>query len=396
MPILFLALACSDVSVPLTGAPPEPGPMVVAPTGTADLHVDASGGADSKTIQGAIDLAADGDWILVAPGTYEEDLNFGGKQVYVSSADGSGDTTLDASGSAYGVVASSGEASGTSLVGFTIEGARDGGAYVDFASLHLEDIVFSGIGGNYTVYGASADVELQDVLFDNNAAGYAEIYMARGSLQANNITLSCGRGTYGLYAGHGHFIVDNSSISCGRGEYAYVGENAIGTFLRSHLKGAVYTANEDDHPDDVVALYNTVLEGSYTAVYGGVTIVNSVIDGGSVTYTNFAEAPATPVLLNSIFLNSTCVLSSDAPTATVAYNSFWNTTSNCTGEAYEGKDGNLAVDPQLVDAAGSDYHLSAGSPLEDAGYDDYNYDDVDGSRNDIGVYGGRYSADGGW
>jgi hypothetical protein len=397
LPLVLILAACGQVVIPLTPTEPEvPDMSVVAPTGFADLYVDAAGGADSRTIQGAIDIAADGDWILVRAGSYREALNFGGKQLYISSADGSSATTIDASGNAYAVIASEGETSGTSVVGFTIEGARDGGAYVDFSSLHLEDVVFTGIGGNSTVFGTSADVELQDVLFEDNTASYAEIYMDRGSLQANNITLECGRGSYAFYHGHGHFIIDGGNITCSRGKYAYAGENAIGTFLRSNLTGAIYTQNEDDHPDDVVALYNTVLVGSYTAIYGNITIVNSVIDGGSVSYTNFEETPATPLLLNSVFLNSTCVLTSDAPSNSVYNNSFWNTTSNCTGTAYEGTNGNLSVDPEMVDAEGGDYHLSPGSPLEDAGYDDTTYDDVDGSRNDIGVYGGRYSLDGGW
>lgn len=393
--IVFL-LACMDVSIPLSADHADPETPVVAPSGFADLYVDAAGGADSRTIQGAIDKAADGDWILVAPGTYEEALNFGGKQVYISSSGGSADTTIDASGRAYGAIASSGETSDTALVGFTIEGARDGGVYVDFASLHLEDIVFSNNGGADTVHGRSADVELVDVVFDGNTASTAEIYMSRGSLQANDITLECGRGGYAIYSEHGSFLIDGASITCGRGGYAFAGEHSTGTFLRSHLKGGLYTQNEDDHPEDTVRLLNTVLEGSYTAIYGGVEIVNSVIDGGGVSYTNFAETPGTPVLMNSIFLNSTCVLTSDAPTNSVVNNSFWDTTSSCTGAVYEGVDGNLAVDPELVDAAGGDYHLSPGSPLEDAGVDDYDYDDIDGSRNDIGVYGGHYSLDGGW
>ena len=90
------------------------------------------------------------------------------------------------------------------------------------------------------------------------------------------------------------------------------------------------------------------------------------------------------------------MLSSDAPTNDVYNNSFWNTTSACSGTSYDSTGDNLTVDPELVDAEGGDYHLSPGSPLEDAGYDDSDYDDIDGSRNDIGAYGGRHSLDGGW
>jgi hypothetical protein len=257
-------------------------------------------------------------------------------------------------------------------------------------------VVFRDNGGSYTVHGRSADVELQDVLFENNTASFSEIYMSRGSLVGNDVTLGCGRGSYAVYAGHGHFILDRATITCRRSQYVYAGENAIGAFIRSRLTGSVYTQNEDDHPDDIVGLYNTVLEGSYTAIYGNIRIVNSVIDGGSVSYTNFAEAPATPEIINSAFLNSTCVLSSDAPSNTLLNNSFYNTSSNCSGEDFVGQNGNIGDDPMFVDAEGGDYHLQRGSPLEDAGIDDPTYDDVDGTRNDIGAYGGRYSLDGGW
>jgi hypothetical protein len=43
-----------------------------------------------------------------------------------------------------------------------------------------------------------------------------------------------------------------------------------------------------------------------------------------------------------------------------------------------------------------DLHLQGGSPLVDAGVPEAAYDDVDGTRNDIGVYGGRFTQDGGW
>ena len=44
--------------------------------------------ADHATIQSAIDAANNGDSILVAPGTYVENINFKGKDITVTSSDG--------------------------------------------------------------------------------------------------------------------------------------------------------------------------------------------------------------------------------------------------------------------------------------------------------------------
>ncbi|MDD3647593.1 MAG: right-handed parallel beta-helix repeat-containing protein [Candidatus Dojkabacteria bacterium] len=49
---------------------------------------------------------------------------------------------------------------------------------------------------------------------------------------------------------------------------------------------------------------------------------------------------------------------------------------------------NLTVDPMFVDKDGGDYHLQTGSPAINAGHPDAQYNDPDGSRNDIGAYGG--------
>ena len=59
-----------------------------------------------------------------------------------------------------------------------------------------------------------------------------------------------------------------------------------------------------------------------------------------------------------------------------------------------GVDGNLALNPLFVafsddgDPGNDDFHLQPGSPCIDAGYPDKIVNDVDGTRNDMGAYGG--------
>lgn len=66
--------------------------------------------------------------------------------------------------------------------------------------------------------------------------------------------------------------------------------------------------------------------------------------------------------------------------------------NNVTPATYEGmsdptgSEGNLSVEPGYVDADGGDFHLAPGSPLVNAG--DPALTDADGSRADLGMYGG--------
>jgi len=80
------------------------------------IHVPA----DQQTIQAAINAAADGDTVLVAPGTYTENISFNGKAITVTSSGGASQTTID--GGQKGVIVSftNKEARGSVLNGFTI------------------------------------------------------------------------------------------------------------------------------------------------------------------------------------------------------------------------------------------------------------------------------------
>src|SRR2546428_9154943 len=51
--------------------------------------------AGQPTIQAAINAASNGDTVLVAPGTYYENINFMGKAITVTSAGGPSVTTIN-------------------------------------------------------------------------------------------------------------------------------------------------------------------------------------------------------------------------------------------------------------------------------------------------------------
>lgn len=78
------------------------------------------------------------------------------------------------------------------------------------------------------------------------------------------------------------------------------------------------------------------------------------------------------------FLNDTERTQSD-----VSYNDCFDNASDCGNT-----DGNIAVDPDFVDSV--DYALTSGSPAINAGPPNEHLNDLDGSRNDMGVHGGPH------
>ncbi len=105
--------------------------------------------ADQATIQAAINAANNGDTVLVAPGRYVENINFGGKAIVVTSSGGPSVTTID--GGAHGSVVTfnSGETPNSKLSGFTItnglqNGLAGGGILIAGASPVITGNVITG------------------------------------------------------------------------------------------------------------------------------------------------------------------------------------------------------------------------------------------------------------
>src|SRR5689334_14804469 len=81
--------------------------------------------ADYRTIQDAIDAAAGGDEIVVAPGTYHELLDTQGKKIVVRSSAGPAVTILDGQNLGRAILtATQGETLATTIRGFTFQNGR--------------------------------------------------------------------------------------------------------------------------------------------------------------------------------------------------------------------------------------------------------------------------------
>ena len=142
--------------------------------------VDDDGKADFNYIQGALQIAVDGDEILVMPGTYTGTgatiVNTLGKEVWLHSSGGPEVTIIDGEGVRRGIQCVGGETSNTIIEGFTITGgsALDGGGMINIGSSPtLTNCIFennhaSNDGGGMHNYNSSP--MLENCTFNGNSS----------------------------------------------------------------------------------------------------------------------------------------------------------------------------------------------------------------------------------
>jgi len=141
--------------------------------------------ATFATVASAIAAAANNDTVLVCPGTYVENIDFGGKAIELRSTGGPAVTVLDGNAADSVVKFVTGESSLSMLEGFTIRNGR--------AS-------FS--GGGIRISSASPVIR-RNVIVGNGACDSAGIYVNFGSplieynTIANNSQVGCSGGTAG-------------------------------------------------------------------------------------------------------------------------------------------------------------------------------------------------------
>jgi hypothetical protein len=255
------------------------------------------------TIQEGIDAASAGDIVMVAPGTYAEEIDL--KADVVVQGAGEGQSIIDGGDDAGDVVSAVGNAISrdTKLKGFTITGAANGGG-------------MPGGGGVFCNSGAAP--EIANCRITGNDCGVA-LWNGSAAYIANNVIVD---NIYdGVSTGAGATVVNNTIHNCRIGFYDYSGYGPV-------------------------AMNNIITGCSQYGVYG-------------------PSSGQGPVL---------------------TYNDVWNNATNYY-QATPGV-GSDSVDPAYADSAARDFHLQAGSPCVDAGNPDPQYNDPDGTRNDMGAYGG--------
>jgi parallel beta-helix repeat protein len=223
----------------------------VLPSPAATIHVPA----DQPTIQAGVDAAQDGDTVLVAPGTYVENIDFLGKAITVQSTDGPTVTIIDGSQPGSGSYSSvvyfrSGEKTDSVLKGFMITGGT--GEYVSYRRMFGKSFAYL-FGGGIYCGGSSPTITGNIITFNSvrfNPAG-----------KHRGVVVLRGYGG-GIYAAASGAIIDNNQIDLNMGAYAGGGIYVSGSgvtisqnTISDNQGGGIWLEGSDD----TLCVNNTVV-----------------------------------------------------------------------------------------------------------------------------------------
>ena len=298
---------------------------------------------DQPTIQAGIDAGVDDDTVLVAPGTYNENLSFLGKRIKLKSVYGANSATISAQDFAEATVSFvSAEPKGAEIVGFKIIGGGKGGIRCIGSSPTIRDNIIEGnqsIGNN-----EGAGIMMYDTFSSN---------VCQNTIRANDA------GGPDLSGFGGAISVGDDAGSSQNDTIAY------NLMYHNSGHGDIRVLGQID---GLVIINNTI------SAQDGMAIILQASGWGSIEVRN-----------NIILLGSTYGIFSWEIGGTVLadYNCFFANGQNLLG--ISPGPGTIYLSPQFIDTLFGDYGLLSTSPCIDAGDPGSVYNDPDGTRNDIGA-----------
>ncbi len=136
-----------------------------------------------------------------------------------------------------------------------------------------------------------------------------------------------------------------------------------------------------------------------------VTAINNVVTRSGFGVFAFVGEPVLNLRNNIFYANTAGVAWRPGHRPPLSYNDVYGSEVVDLGECADTTDpedcipqdfgpgdvGNISLDPRFNGAAANHFTLACDSPARDAGDPAPAYDDLDGTRNDMGIYGGPYS-----
>ncbi len=250
-----------------------------------------------KTIQEGINAAADGDTVLVARGTYTENIEFKGKNIILSSTDPLdltvvGNTVIDGNHAGSVVAFSGTEEPSCVLTGFTIqhgEAEKGGGICGVRVTAHTgATLKYNAIVNNSADYGGGVygcdGVILNNAIFSNSAnrlgGGLSHCHgIIRDNSIAGNTCASEGGGL--AYCGgniEGNTIMSNAADSNGGGLH-----QCNGAIKGNKIKGNTAWVGGGLYWCDGLIQNNTIEDNSVPANGGGLYNCDGIIRNNTIS-----------------------------------------------------------------------------------------------------------------
>jgi len=325
---------------------------------------------DHSSIQDAMVAAADGDLILVRPGTYVENIEFLGKAVTLRSEKGPAVTTIDG--------------------GQPVEPNR--GCVVLFEWREGRDSVIEG----FTLVNGTG----RKRAFGTTYGGGIECYRNCSPLITGNVIVDCTAdvgGGISCYSECNAFISNNtisgcasSAIACRNSRTVIAGNIIVDNWSDENGGGICCWESQSD------VIVNNVIAGN-SAVYGGgiytswcdYSLANNTIVGNSADEYGAGiccRNRSRPTMISMIIWGNT------SPEGQSLYVGDWHQNPSIVtishSDVMDGQssvlvkegctlnwgDGMIDVDPLFADTAGGDYHIAYQSPCRDSGTELFPFD----------------------
>ena len=314
------------------------------------------------TIQEAIDASNPGDTIMVASGVYRlysGNITIVKESITLKSAYGAKKTIIEGRG--HSPVITFVPHSCAVIDGFTITSIND----IDTKAVK---------GGGIYCAPLSSPTIINNVITENNAVFGGGIYCAPSSSPTirNNV------------------ISGNNSIKFGGGIFSYraspnIVNNRIVGNEASNSGGGISCCR------DSARITNNIIWENKAKSGGGIScdrsscaIISDTITRNVATYGGgiFFDGGSMRIINTILWDNKDDLYSGWFSPASRPNH------SDIGDGDFRGVNGNISADPLFIDPENGDFRLRLDSPCIDAGNSDPIYDDPDGSRNDMGAYGG--------
>jgi hypothetical protein len=304
--------------------------LAAAKTWYVDASVSHSGDGTSwqkafKTIQEGIGAASDGDTVTVAQGTYQENVQFNGKNIVLTGTDVLNPDVIAKTiiqGRQLGptVTFSGTESASCVLSGFTVwDGkAENGGAILGngtHATIGL-NVITGGTADNYggALCGCDGLIHLNIITVNSSGVRGGGLANCNGPIQFNIISFCWSGEGGGLYQCHGpiqyNTITDCAASTYGGGLSACYGDILSNTIARCSAAtggGLAYCGKWVDYSARIAN--NTITENKATGEGGGMYYGKGTIENNTITKNTATDGAGLdmcigPIQNNRILMNA--------------------------------------------------------------------------------------------